>query len=221
MNKHIEVVIIDDDIKQTDPLIVVLSEENSIVKLFNVPEEGLAYVNDNLEKRMVVVLDIMFGKSALNGHLIFHRIREQSHLIPVIIHSAGQLGRGMESKPILSEGSGIKDTSIVTTENLVDFVNEHAFAYLRKPVSFEKMESIIKRAVKSVEARLDSVIQEWVLKHPREMRDKPYLSTVDGRTLNLNDVLENVRQQTAEGKQFETQLLNLTIDMLMRGKKNL
>jgi DNA-binding NtrC family response regulator len=221
MNTNTEVVIIDDNIPANGPYMKSLRMENSVVTLFDNPQDGLDYVQGNLHRRLVVVLDIMFGAGAISGNEVFQRIREHTHLIPVIICSAGLTSNNgvatvaKNSQPHLQEATG------VTIADLVKFLNEHAFAYMGKPVSFIELGKVIQRAVKSIEARVDSALEDWILKHPKQMREKPYLMTASGESLKLDDILIEVRKQTPKGKQFEKQLLNLTIDLLMRGKKEL
>jgi DNA-binding NtrC family response regulator len=221
MNKNTEVVIIDDDIQLGDPYMVSLQMENSIVTLFNNPQEGLEYIQANLHRRLVIVLDIMFGDGAISGNVVFQRIREQSRLIPVIICSAGLTSNNGSASFSKKSEAHIREKTGVTIDNLVQFLNEHAFAYMGKPVSFIELGQVIQRAVKSIEVRVDSALEDWILKHPKQMRDKPYLITAAGESMNLDEILVEVRKQTAKGRQFEKQLLNLTIDLLMRGKKEL
>lgn len=221
MNTSTEVVIIDDNIPADGPYMKGLRMHNSVVTLFDNPQVGLDYVQENLHRRLVVVLDIMFGAGAISGNEVFRRIREHTHLIPVIICSAGLTSDKGVAAIAKSSQSHLQEATGVTTDDLVKFLNEHAFAYMGKPVPFTELGKVIDRAVKTIESRVDSALEEWILKHPKQIREKPYLMTASGESLNLDDILIEVRKQTPKGKQFEKQLLNLTIDLLMRGKKEL
>lgn len=202
IKSNIEVIVIDDDLHQRAPLIIELSRVYEKVQLFKDPQEGLSYVNDNLDKKLIVILDIRFGPNQIDGNIVFERIRHESLLVPIIIWSANKIGQDISS-------------------NLVKFINEQAFAYLLKTSLVEDILLVVDKAAKSVESRVDAALQEWISLQPLDARTSPYLKTADGQTLNLNDVLREVRLQTPKGKKFEKRLIDLTIEMLMGGKRAL
>ena len=84
-----EIIVIDDNLKITSPLIVALgiAYGDSFIKLFNKSSDGLEYIKNNLTKRLIVVLDIGFGAGEKNGREILSDIREYNKLIPVIVWS--------------------------------------------------------------------------------------------------------------------------------------
>ena len=121
-----EIIVIDDNLKITSPLIVALgiAYGDSFIKLFNKSSDGLEYIKNNLTKRLIVVLDIGFGAGDKNGREILSDIREYNKLIPVIVWSAVE----------------------IVGDEFLEFINNHALYYEKKTVSYKKIIERIKEA---------------------------------------------------------------------------
>jgi len=77
---NIHIVIIDDNIPNTDPLIRKLEKNygKENIHLFSTSQDGLNYLLDNLIQRMVVLLDIRFPATEKDGHTILQELRKKN-----------------------------------------------------------------------------------------------------------------------------------------------
>lgn len=192
------VVIIDDNLKKDDPLIIELSMLFNDVKLFVHSGDGLKYVKDNLTKRMVVVLDINFSPSEINGHVVLELIRKESKLIPVIIWSA-------------------KDFS--TGEDFTDFINNQAMFYVKQTSSTQEILGKIQEANRLLKLDVATAIEEWL--EVQENKDQILILHGNGEQYSANKLINEIRKQTVIGQEIEENMLKLTIDLLFRQKENI
>ena len=197
---EITIVIIENDIAKykEDSLIWTLQDKFAEVQFFEKPNDGLAYIKENLDKNMIVLLDIDFPANEKSGHIVLQEINKMSKLIPVILWS------------------GVDEND----EPFIDFINNHAFGFLSKTTSIEEAMIIIESAVLHLQNSLDNTIEDWILNNPED-KDKPIYATTNGQSLSLNQILHEIRTQTAVGKDFSRKLNSLTIDLLLRKKENL
>lgn len=194
------IVIIDDDPRfKNDPFILEAKELFVDVMFFDDPNEGLKYVQNNMQNRMIIVLDLAFPDLLPDGHKILQLIRDKSFLIPVIIWSARD-----EDK-----------------EEFSDLIRNRAFSFLKKTASSEEILNELKKADESINSNIDVALEEWINAHSEDQKNKPYMVTVDGKQLSLNDLLDEIRKQTPTGKQFSKSLSKLTIDLISRNKEKL
>jgi len=199
---QIQVVIIDDTPKiREDSLIWELEDKYGAdnVEIISEPEAGLAYIKANLDKNLIVLLDIDFPVNEKNGHQLLGEIKESiSQLIPIILWS------------------GVDENK----ERFSDFINNGAFGFISKMATTEEAFKIIDKAESYFKTNLDNTIEDWIIQHDED-KDKPVYFTADGKSYSLNEILREVRQQTEIGKSFSTKLNNLTIDLLLRKKQKL
>lgn len=198
---EVNLIIIDDDQRmQEDALIWSLKdrfgEEN--VSFFLTPRDGLDYIENNLEKNMIVLLDINFPENQIDGHEILARITNLSKLIPVILWSAVD-----ENK-----------------ETFSDFINNKAFGFISKTATSKEAMTRIEKAVLFLQTSLDNIIEDWIIENDAD-KDKPVYITSDGNSYTLNDILKEIRLQTKTGKEFSKKFNDLTIDLLLRNKEKL
>ena len=148
---------------------------------------------------LIVLLDIEFSESdKSDGHKLLDEIYKSSALIPVILWS------------------GINQTE----EEFSDFINNHAFGFLSKDSTIEESMQIIDKAYIQLKTSLDNTIEDWIIES-NEDKDKPIYISTEGKSYSLNDILYEIRSQTEVGKEFAAKLNALTIDLLLRGKKEL
>jgi DNA-binding NtrC family response regulator len=193
-------VVIDDnkDIEE-HALLFSIEDKYSQVKFFDKPLEGLSYIKDNLDINLIVLLDIEFSKDDKeNGHTLLEEIYKASALIPVILWS------------------GVNQTE----EEFSDFINNHAYGFLSKDSTLEESMLMINDAYLHLKSSLDNTIEDWIIEN-EEDKDKPIYVSTDGKSYSLNDILKEIRSQTEIGKEFAVKLNALTIDLLLRGKKEL
>jgi len=194
------IVVIDDDINfKRDPFIVEAREFFKDVRFFDIPQDAIKYISENLEKRLIVILDLLFPSNEPTGNEILKTIRESTFLIPVIIWS------------------GVDEAKW----SFPDLINNNAFAYLKKGASSAEIIAKLFEANTSINNDISSALESWIEANSEKDREAPYMLTVDGRTLSLNDILNEVRMQTPEGIEFSKKLTTLTIDLLARNKESL
>ena len=196
MNKSdTHIIIIENDLEENAPLIIKLKQTYHNVLLFDNPEDGIEYIQNHLNQKNIVLLDILFPSNEPDGHEVLKRIREKSYLIPIILWSA------------VDESN----------ETFSDFINLRAFKFIKKTTLVADIISAIKEAEIELDTSLEGALEEWIELHGQ--RDEPILVTSSGKEYSLNDILKEVRMQTEFGAGFEKRLLKLTIDLLMRGKE--
>ncbi|WP_299886913.1 response regulator [uncultured Lacinutrix sp.] len=203
MKSDVDVVVIHDDIKEHSLIITNLKELYNNVKLIDDPEEGLNFVINHLTRKTIVILDIDFG-NGLNGYDVLEKIREHSFLVEVIILSAQDL-----------PGTSLLD-------KIHQLFGLEAFDYIvRGKVGYDDLliESV-NRAKNKIKNNIASAIDEWVIEN-NEDKDKPIYFSSEGEAFSLNDISNEVRNQTEIGKDFAEKLNSLTIDLLLRGKEKL
>jgi len=96
----------------------------------------------------------------------------------------------------------------------------HAFDYLKKPVDMDELLKKVKEAIN----RKDGVIaalENWVETHPDDAV-RPLKATLSGKDGNqvwsAKEILEEIKSNSERGKQEYQKLIQLTIDLLTRGR---
>lgn len=197
----IQLLILDDNQKLSeDSLVWELQDKFGIesVQFLTKPSEGLEYIKLNLNKNIIVLLDIDFPENEMNGHQILREIKQLSELIPVILWS------------------GVDENK----ETFSDFINNHAFGFISKTSTIAEAMSIIDKAVAFLQTSLDNTIEDWIIANKND-KEKPIYLTSEGKSYSLNDILIEIRTQTDVGKDFSKKLNALTIDLLLRNKEKL
>jgi len=117
------------------------------------------------------------------------------------------------SKVIMITAFGDEDTA-------VEAHHHHAFDYLRKPIRRNKLLQTVAEAMQ----RKDGVIaalENWVIAHPEEAV-RPQKATLTGngksQVWSAKDILEEIKRNTERGQHEYRKLIQLTIDLLTRGK---
>jgi len=202
MNAKLNIIVIDDNIKKTDPLLVQLRlnfiDANIILK--ENAKDGLKYILDNLNSKMIVLLDYDLGAGEPNGTEIFLKIREKTALLYVIIITAKLIDN-------------------IPNKELVTFINKDALAVIDKTTSLENRIKLVKNAIHALDVRVDCVLEQWITNHSDDKQNEPYLTTSSGETYTLKDILTEIRQQTEFGRKMERNIMMLAIDLLTRGKR--
>jgi len=95
--------------------------------------------------------------------------------------------------------------------------HHHAFDYLKKPVDREALLAAVAQAVNRKDGII-SALENWVEQHPQEAEQPQRMSLSNKKTWSANEVLAEIKANTERGKQEYQKLLQLTIDLLARGK---
>lgn len=107
-------------------------------------------------------------------------------------------------------------TAFGDEQTVIEATNNHAFAYLKKPVDL----NILLKKIEEALQRKDLVIEafeDWVIRHP-EQATTPLKGTLSGEVWSAKDILEEIKGNTEQGRAEYRKLLQLTIDLLTRGK---
>ena len=182
-----KVVFIDDNLKKglREPFV------NSIKKLrpeiepsvFINPEEGLNFVLENLNNRMIVFVDCRFDGYGLQGINLLKQIREKTSLLYIVMMSANNL----------SQIAGV---------DLVEMINQDYIWFL------DRNNSTVQDACKLIDAisalwdsRFDCVLEQWLIRHQEDKEKIVY--SQNNNVYTWGQLLNEVRTQTAVGKDFE------------------
>ena len=195
---NMTLVCIDDDNKiQEDAFFDEIEDEVNEIRLFTNPQKGLEYINENLGKNLVVLLDWRYNNSASQGEVVIKKIYETSTLIPVIVFTGADINA--------SEANNMFDG--------------HAFYCLPKGASIEKMRKAVENAYAWTQNDIRSVIERWILNQDEERREKPYMRS-DNQVLTLNQILDAIRNQTELGKEMTNGILRLATELFTNNIKH-
>lgn len=149
-------------------------------------EQAMAEVRDF--RPTVVVLDLRMPKA--DGLEVHEWTREHYPWTPVIILT----------------GHGDEDAAIACC-------NQHAFRFLRKPVSPVKVASICEEALDSYP---DSVVAffKWYQSVP-DARKIMY-RTASGRQISAQQLMEEVQRQSPEGREFIREVAGVAAELVAR-----
>jgi hypothetical protein len=196
MNKT-KIVVIHDDIKENDPLIIELylkyGKDSVILK--EKSKEGLDYVLTHLSQKMIVILDLNFKSGEANGVAVFEDIRKKTSLVYILIWTASMLEN-------------------IDREDLKKMINNDALGLLSNTDDIENILSMVDFAAHQLEVRVSSALEDWITSQPEKDRNVPYITSREGKTYSLNQILEEIRLQTPFGMETEKSILLLAIDLL-------
>lgn len=194
------IIVVDDDVKfKDDPFIVEAEDLFQEVSFFEDSNKALDFIDQNIDKRLVVVLDLGLTPNMPNGHEVLERIRKLSFLVPVIIWSGRDEDR----------------------ETFADLIQNRAFAFVKKSASTSELLDILRKAYEYALNDISGVIEEWIKQHPTEAMSKPFITSSNGEIYTLKDILNEIRLQTELGVKITKSVNKLTIDLLMRNMENL
>jgi DNA-binding NtrC family response regulator len=199
-NRPFQIITIDDDLRFKErplfeELVELYGEENVIWQ--ETPEEGLVYIKENLPKRTVVILDYDFGTKKANGLTWLKPMQEASSLIYIILYTSHEI-------------------DIIERNELKDCVNNHLMALVDKTDGYEKAIEEVQKAFDSMNKRVDCILEEWILRHEFFTREKPYIKDENGSLLSMNDVLNNIRQDTDLGRKMSSNIISTAISLLQK-----
>jgi hypothetical protein len=196
MNKT-KIVVIHDDIKENDPLIIELylkyGKDSVILK--EKSKDGLDYVLSHLSQKMIVILDLNFKSGEANGVAVFEDIRKKTSLVYILIWTASMLEN-------------------IDREDLKKMINNDALGLLSNTDDIENILSMVDFAAHQLEVRVASALEDWITSQPEKDRNAPYITSREGKTYSLNQILEEIRLQTPFGMETEKSILLLAIDLL-------
>jgi len=193
-------VIEDDRTQQSNAFVleVTMAFENIIFK--ETANDALTFVKDNLETKIIILLDLAFPANQMQGIKFLEELRNLSKRIPVIVWS------GINS---------------ITDADYQKMINDSTFAFLSKSASSEEIVKTLCITDDYLNNQIDTAVEKWLENHTKEEKNKPFLTSADGQKYSMNDLLKEIRTQTPFGQSIVLNINKLTLDLLFRNKETL
>lgn len=74
--------------------------------------------------------------------------------------------------------------------------------------------------INSTKDRVEDVLEKWILTHDFYTREKAYIKDANGNDISLNQVLEEIRNETEFGKKVVDNILSIAISLLQKDINN-
>jgi hypothetical protein len=68
--------------------------------------------------------------------------------------------------------------------------------------------------------RVSAVLAQWILRHEKFTREKPYIVR-NGKSVSLDDILKEIQDDTEEGRKFVDGIISITISMIVKDTEKL
>ena len=200
-----KIVFIDDNMSEKEPFVQNIRKhykDADSKHLFKNPDKRLEFVLENLNSKMIVIIDWNFSGHHKKGIDLLKEIRKKTSLLYIVIMSANQL------------------RTDIPLDSIIEMMNEENFFYLdRSNDDFESVISIIDRVRSQWNTKFDCVLEQWLLRHPEDNGKEAFSEVSTGKKFTWADILVELRQQTPIGKSFEQKLNEYYIYQLNRSKK--
>lgn len=190
-----KIFIVDDELKSNHPLIVKLGQFFSEVRLFKKSSDAMAQVAECLGSRIIMILDLRLSGGE-TGQASLAALRELSYQIPVIVWTA------VDEK----------------SEEFFDLINLKTYAIRYKAESIENMVKLVQEADGDINYALSNALERWIMAQPGD-HNEIFAVATNGESYSLNDMLNEVRKDTAKGREFTQDLVNLTIELMEKEEK--
>lgn len=199
------IVFIDDNLSEEEPFVQNIRKhykDADYKHVFKNPDEGLQFVLENLNSKMIVFIDWNFSGHRKKGIDVLREIRKKTSLLYIVMMSANQL------------------RTDIPLDSIIEMMNEENFFYLdRSNDDFNTVMSIIDKIRTQWSTKFDCVLEQWLLRHPEDNGKEAFSEAATGKTFTWADILVALRQQTSVGKSFEQKLNEYYIYQLNRSKK--
>ena len=175
-------------------------QQDAEMNVFQDPQQGLQYVLDNLNSKMIVFLDYKFDGYGLQGINVLKQIRERTSLLYIVMMSANSIGQ-------------------FAATDVIEMINEdYIWFFDRNNGTMQDASKLIDRIKHLWNVRFDCILEQWLVRHPEDNNKEAY-SELGGKTYTWEDILKELRLQTPTGKAFEGKLNEFYIYQLSRAKK--
>ena len=181
------VVFIDDNMKKglKEPFVLSIMKLRPQIEasVFVDPEEGLKFVLENMNSRMIGFVDCRFDGYGLQGINLLKQIREKTSLLYIVMMSANNLSQ-------------------IASVDLVEMINQDFIWFLdRNNSTFHDACALIDTIATLWDSRFDCVLEQWLIRH-QEDKDKVVFNQ-NNNAYTWEQLLSEVRLQTEVGKDFE------------------
>lgn len=108
---------------------------------------------------------------------------------------------------------------IETTEECIDNTNVNGWmeAMLRKDLAmFKEIEEYLKSQPDNL---IEKAMEEWIESQDKNKIDNPLI--IGAKSYSMVQILDEIRQRSTFGISFMKDVLNLTIDLIARGKRKI
>lgn len=188
---NVTLVYIDDDEKMRyDAFLDDIEDLVDEVEYYSEPQQGLEYINNNIDKNIIVLLDWKFNNSLIQGDEVLNNIDEISTLVPVIVFTGASIDVSEANK----------------------MFKGNAFSCIPKDATIKELVDSIKKAYDRIQNDIRSVMEKWILKQDVEKRKRPYMRSGD-KIYTLNDILASIRKQDDFGKETTQGILSLATEL--------
>ena len=175
-------------------------QQDAEMTVFLDPQQGLQYVLDNLNSRMIVFLDYKFDGYGLQGINVLKQIREKTSLLYIVMMSVNSISQ-------------------FAAADIIEMINEdYIWFFDRNNGTMQDANKLIDKIKHLWNVRFDCILEEWLLRHPEDNTKEAY-SELGGKTYTWEEILVELRHQTPIGKAFEGKLNEFYIYQLNRSKK--
>ena len=170
--------------------------------VFQNPDKGLEYVLENLNNKMIVFIGWSFSGHHKKGIDLLKDIRKKTSLLYIVMMSANQL------------------RTDIPLDSIIEMMNEENVFYLdRSNDNFESVVTIIDKIRTQWSAKFDYVLEQWLIRHPEDNNKEAFCEASTGKRYTWEDILVELRKQTAVGKSFEKMLNEYYIYQMTHSKK--
>lgn len=191
-----KLVFIDDNMNEgaENPFVRSIGKFNKDAELavFTDPIQGLSYVLDNLNCRMIVFVDCKFDGYSLQGIQVLQEIRKVTSLLYIVMMSANALNQ-------------------IAGLDIINMINQDYISF------FDRNNGTIKDACELINniknlwtVRLDCALEDWLCRHPEDM-DNIAFKEADGKVYIWKDILSEIRLQTPVGRSMEKMVVDFFI----------
>ena len=182
-----KVVFIDDNLRKglKEPFVRSITKLRPQIdaSVFFNPADGLQYIWDNLNSRMIVFIDYRFDGYDLQGINLLKKIREKTSLLYIVMMSANNLNQ-------------------ITDIDLIEMINQDYIWFLdRNNSSVQDACDLIDKISAQWDSRFDCVLEQWLIRHLEDV-DKVVFSH-SKNFYTWGQLLQEVRMQTLVGRDFE------------------
>lgn len=200
-----KLVFIDDNMREgsDNPFVRAIGKlkKDAEIKVFTNPEEGLNFVLDNLNDRMIVFVDCKFDGYGLQGINILKQIRKQTSLLYIVMMSANAINQ-------------------ITGLDIIEMINEdYIWFFDRNNGTVKDACSLIERIQKLWITRFDCILEEWIMRHPEDANKYAYREA-NGKSYTWAEMLTHLRHQTNIGKTFEGMVNDYYIYQFIKSEEN-
>lgn len=190
-----QIVIIDEtELNSYNNLTDNFKEEN--IKLKSNSIDVFEYLKENLNKKTVIVVN--YGFTNNNNLEIIEKLKNLSTLLYLILYIDEEITQ-------------------LSKEDLKLIVNNNVKAIVFKP---ESIVEAIKQGFNELRRNIDTCIEEWIISLEKQERIVKSIKS-SKNSWSLDDILYEIRHRTAEGIEFENNIITLTLDLIHRGRRKL